>query len=77
MLFDLRPSADRQLGLFEQPTHIERQSQLNQAMDRVNQKYGRGTVAIAAAGIQKGWRMKRARVSPAYTTRFEELPKVW
>ncbi|HDL8507559.1 TPA: DUF4113 domain-containing protein [Yersinia enterocolitica] len=38
----------------------------------INQS-GKGKVWFAGQGIQKAWQMKREMLSPAYTTRFDEL----
>jgi DNA polymerase V len=46
------------------------------AMDRINAKYGRGTVFPAAMGIERSWKLRAAYHSPRYTTRVEELPRV-
>ncbi|WP_444891365.1 DUF4113 domain-containing protein [Microbulbifer sp. CnH-101-E] len=47
-----------------------------QAMDRINKKFGRGTLFLGAEGIQKKWKMRQAFTSPAYTTRWGDLPRV-
>jgi DNA polymerase V len=69
-LMDLRPASQMQMSLF--PTAHNRQS-LMQVMDQVNAVFGRGTLRSGAEGIQPAWRMKRERMSPAYTTRWDEL----
>ncbi len=48
---------------------------LMQAMDRINATWGRGTLRSAAEGIDKEWTMKREKKSPAYTTRWDQLPE--
>lgn len=48
---------------------------LMNVLDEINKK-GRGRVWFAGQGIQKGWQMKRSMLSPAYTTRFSDLPIV-
>ena len=45
-------------------------------LDRINHRYGSSTIRLASEGITKSWRMKREKVSPCYTTRFNELVKV-
>ena len=45
-------------------------------LDRINHRYGSSTIRLASEGITKSWRMKREKVSPCYTTRFDELVKV-
>ncbi len=47
------------------------------AVDALNLYHGRGTVKSASLGLGgKPWHMQRARKSPCYTTRVEELPTV-
>ena len=46
-------------------------------LDKINQRWGRRTLHIAAEGVQKAWQMKRSKLSPRYTTAWSELPKVW
>ena len=48
---------------------------LNQAIDEINKKFGRGTIHLAAAAKGK-WQMKREMMSPRYTTRVEEIIRV-
>jgi DNA polymerase V len=44
-------------------------------MDDINRRWGRGTLRYLAEGGAGGqtWRMRRERLSPAYTTRWGEL----
>lgn len=54
-------------------------SQENKVMDTlelINSKYGRDTISLAAEGFQKMWKMRSQMKSPAYTTRWSELPIV-
>jgi DNA polymerase V len=83
MLNDIRPKANQQLHLFDAessaapPTSLTAaRSKLMAVMDRVNRQTGRGTLQLASAGIHNVWAMKREQVTPAYTTRWEELPVV-
>lgn len=47
------------------------------AMDSLNAKHGRSTVKVAAEGFgQKSYDTKRRLVSPCWTTRIEDIPKV-
>lgn len=54
----------------------EQSERLMSAIDAVNGKFGRGTIAPAAAGIRKEWETKFDMRSPRYTTRIAELPRV-
>lgn len=49
---------------------------LMQVMDRINALWGRGTLRSGAEGITKAWRMKRERMSPGYTTDWNQIPIV-
>lgn len=49
---------------------------LVQTLDAVNQRYGSGTVFVAAVGTQKPWRMRQQFRSPAYVSRWNEIPLV-
>lgn len=47
------------------------------ALDRLNRKYGRGSVTVGYAPKDtKTWHGKRERVSPRYTTRWSDILKV-
>jgi DNA polymerase V len=83
MLMDLSPAAERQSMLFDDTEHMARRVRLNAALDAVNARYGRGTLAVAGAGLRSGshqqaprWGMRRDLLTPAYTTRWDELPVV-
>ena len=79
MLFDLQEQGSRQLTLMESVAspETERQTKLMQALDTVNDRFGRGTLRYSAEGAKNAfWHMKRDKMSGAYTTRWEELAKV-
>ncbi len=44
-------------------------------LDAINQKMGRGSIQFAAEGLadKAQWAMRRAKCSPRYTTRFDEI----
>lgn len=46
------------------------------AVDRLNARYGRHTVFLAAVGTDRPWGQRLAHRSPRYTTRLGELPTV-
>ena len=43
-------------------------------LDKLNERFGAGTLNIAAAGIDKSWTMRRENKTPNYTTQWGELP---
>lgn len=54
----------------------EKRAALMGALDSLNQRYGRGTLFPAAAGVKRDWQTKFERKSPRYTTQLRELPTV-
>ena len=45
-------------------------------VDRLNHRYGRGTVQWAACGLDPSWAMRRERLGRAATTRLSDVPVV-
>lgn len=79
MLLDLADREKRQAALWPQEAEPERTQALMAAVDRINAKMGRNTVTLAAAGAPRSrreWQMRREKLSPQYTTRWDELPCV-
>ena len=51
-----------------------RRERLMAVMDGINTRWGRGTVRYLAEGLAQPWQMRRGRMTPRYTTCWEELP---
>ena len=49
---------------------------LMQTIDRINRRYGRGTLQWAGCGLHPSWLMRRGQLSRAATTRLSDLPVV-
>lgn len=87
MLVDLQPDTIRQgeLELFTTADASEHspsrdRTKLMSVMDRINGRYGRGTLQLATsslAPVAKAWLMKAGRRTPRYTTIWEEMPVAW
>ncbi len=77
-LHDLIPKDPTQLDLFHQPSDAQLQhtEHLMRVLDQINQKYGRSTLRLAAEGYSKPWAMRAELKSPAYTTRWSDVPQV-
>ncbi|ECD4126814.1 translesion error-prone DNA polymerase V subunit UmuC [Salmonella enterica subsp. enterica serovar Galiema] len=73
MLNDFTPTGVSQLNLFDEVQPRERSEQLMQVMDGINHS-GKGKIWFAGRGISPEWRMKRELLSPAYTTRWADIP---
>lgn len=74
----LIPKIIKQRDLFHQPSdnQLVHTEQLMSVVDRINQKYGRSTIRLAAEGHSKPWDMRAELKSPAYTTRWSDVPQV-
>ena len=46
------------------------------AMDNLNNLYGNHKVRIASQGFGRKWRLKNEKLSPCYTTRFDDILKI-
>ena len=78
MLLDLQPDTQVQteLDLVDDDAGEDR-TRLMHAMDTLNQRFGKGTVLTASAGLEgvrRQWSMKQLRRTPAYTTRWDDMP---
>jgi DNA polymerase V len=75
LLAGIEPENARQLSLLAaQPADEARRAGLMRTVDALNARYGRGTMAYAAGGVEPGWRMQRGMLSPRYTTAWEDIP---
>ncbi len=81
-LFGLYDQNSIQQGLFsntlswdisKEPT---KQNRLMQVVDELNTNLGSGTLRFAREGVGAKWHQRRKKVSPRYTTRWQELPQV-
>jgi DNA polymerase V len=75
MALDLVPEGVVQTDLFAMPVAAQQQALMG-ALDRINTRYGRGMVFVAATGINRPWSSRQVRRSPRYTTRWDELLNV-
>jgi len=75
MLADFYKPGVFQPGLFDKIQDRPNSTKLMGVLDRINQSH-LGKVWFAGQGIGQGWSMKRRFLSPAYTTRWEDIPKV-
>lgn len=83
MLVDLQPAGQSQgeLALFEAAADVERDQRtsdrLMSAMDMLNRRFGKGSIAVASAVepvAPRRYESRRERMSPRYTSRIEEVP---
>ena len=79
MLLDLQSDRVQQGELMfeDEATELQARSHLMATLDELNLRYGRGTVAMASAGLagaRRVWSMKQERRTPGYTTCWADMP---
>lgn len=72
---DLSPKGNLQGVLFDEARPRDRDLKVMEALDALNNRFGRDTVTLASAGLTPRWAMRSENKTPAYTTRWDELPK--
>jgi DNA polymerase V len=75
ILLDLVPAAAVQSSLFDAPDDARSIARMR-AIDRLNGRFGRGTIAFGTAGERQVWALRREFISPRYTTVWDELLRV-
>jgi DNA polymerase V len=75
MVFDLVPNEQAQGSLFDQ-TDYDKHTAVMQVFDRVNSKYGTNTLKLATQGSGVRWKLRQEKLSPCYTTRWDDIIKV-
>lgn len=73
MLNDFTPTGVSQLNLFDDVQPRERSEELMKVLDGINHS-GLGKIWFAGRGIAPEWQMKREMLSPAYTTKWTDIP---
>ena len=77
MLLELQPDSVQQGELALEDEEGPDRTRLMKALDELNQRYGRGTVLMASAGLageRRVWSMKQERRTPGYTTGWDDMP---
>ncbi|OUS36656.1 DNA polymerase V subunit UmuC ['Osedax' symbiont bacterium Rs2_46_30_T18] len=72
-LLDIADNKSVQFDLFN-PSRDD--PKLMQCLDLINSKYGRGTLHLAGQGIEQKFAMRREYLSPQYTTRWSDIPRI-
>ena len=73
---DIIPQNKVQLNLFDMDEKRIKRKDLNRTIDIINQIMGRSTVQIGSQGIAKNWQLKREKLSPCYTTKWDDLLRI-
>jgi DNA polymerase V len=78
MLLDLAPESVCQGELFEQNDSVD-SGIISKTLDVINARFGRGAIQLGSSSLKnarRDWAVTRERLSPQYTTRWEDLPIV-
>tara|TARA_R110002033_G_scaffold84545_2_gene135148 strand:- start:142 stop:429 length:288 start_codon:yes stop_codon:yes gene_type:complete len=70
-LIDFVSEQYSQIDLFNPP---KANPAMMAVLDKLNNRYGRDTVFVAAQGIEHQWAMRRDFLTPQYTTSWGALP---
>jgi len=81
MLLDLQPDSvvqgELDLGDSDCADELADKTRLMTALDTINQRFGKGTMKMASAGLdgdRRVWSMKQERRTPGYTTNWDDIP---
>lgn len=69
------PQSALQQDMFIQ-SDTAKESRLMTALDKVNKQMGRDKLRLAAQGFDGRWKLRQERLSPGYTTNWNELLKI-
>ncbi|MBC3879677.1 Y-family DNA polymerase [Undibacterium sp. FT79W] len=71
ILSDISNASVYQADMF---ASVPEKPELMQTLDRINQRYGKGTLKLSLDGSRHSWKMRQENKSPEYTTNWNELP---
>jgi DNA polymerase V len=74
MLSEIVSKEGRQIDLFQLSARSSRSGSLMTVLDQINGLMGKQSLKLASEGFRQPWKMKQGNKSPAYTTRWDELP---
>ncbi|RZK77129.1 MAG: Y-family DNA polymerase [Pedobacter sp.] len=66
------PAGEVQHNLFNEYDSARKQD-ISNLLDKINERYGRGTLRLAAEGYDKTWKMKQEYLSKQYTTNWAQI----
>ena len=65
--------ANRVQGSLFDEMDREKHAGVMKVMDRINAKYGQGTLKTAVQGSGERWKLRQEKLSPCYTTRWSDI----
>ncbi len=73
MLTDIIHEDHLQFNLFINPEVNVKRIELMKVVDKVQQRFGKQAIFIGAEGIAQEWSMQRTKLSPRFTTQWNEI----
>ncbi len=73
ILDDLQSVGIKQEDFFVDNSCQDKEKSIMKVMDGLNQQMGKNTLFLAGSGIKRSWQMKADRLSPRYTSRWDEM----
>ena len=75
LVLDLVPNNQQQGSLFDRIDRSKAEK-LMKCIDNTNSVFGKNVIRYASQGYGKRWRLKQERISPCYTTRWQDVIKI-
>jgi len=72
-LWGIVPASSVRKELYSQDGLDSRRKLILNTIDKINAKWGVGSMGLLSSGTKKEWKMKNEMSSPRYTTRWDEL----
>jgi DNA polymerase V len=66
------PAGEVQYNLFSNYDNTKHQ-EISSVLDKINDRYGRGTLKLATEGVFQTWKMKQDYLSKQYTTQWSDI----
>jgi len=76
MINDIVSEENAPLDFFEPSYLDDERKTIMDCVDNINKKRGNNKVTFAKVGTKQRWKMKREKLTPQYTTKWNELPLV-
>ncbi len=73
MINDIILQEEAPIDIFDTAYIDDQRSDIMDCVDKINSRWGKGTVHFAGLGIKRRWEMRRQHLSPKYTTSWKEL----
>ncbi|MDO8729402.1 MAG: Y-family DNA polymerase [bacterium] len=53
---------------------VPEDTEIMKVLDKMNARYGKGTIKLSQDGSRQSWKMRQEKKSPEYTTNWDEIP---